>query len=86
MWKVQHQLFSASSPAVHTQDGTRLRLLRVAAEKHQNLYRHAMTGAGIDRHLFCLYVVSKYLGLDSPFLREVSVVESGVCMCVCVWC
>uniref|UniRef100_A0A670JMS5 carnitine O-palmitoyltransferase n=1 Tax=Podarcis muralis TaxID=64176 RepID=A0A670JMS5_PODMU len=47
------------------------RLENVEAEKHQNLYRHAMTGAGIDRHLFCLYVVSKYLGLDSPFLREV---------------
>ncbi|XP_026566497.1 carnitine O-palmitoyltransferase 1, brain isoform [Pseudonaja textilis] len=56
----------------HTQtDSSRLRLFRVAAEKHQNLYREAMTGAGIDRHLFCLYVVSKYLGLDSPFLREV---------------
>nr|XP_034990942.1 carnitine O-palmitoyltransferase 1, brain isoform isoform X2 [Zootoca vivipara] len=52
-------------------DGTRLRLFRMAAERHQNLYRKAMTGAGIDRHLFCLYVVSKYLGLDSPFLREV---------------
>ncbi|XP_070399118.1 carnitine O-palmitoyltransferase 1, liver isoform isoform X3 [Nothobranchius furzeri] len=47
------------------------RLFRRAAEKHQNLYRMAMTGAGIDRHLFCLYVVSKYLGVDSPFLREV---------------
>ncbi|XP_062330180.1 carnitine O-palmitoyltransferase 1, liver isoform-like isoform X2 [Osmerus eperlanus] len=47
------------------------RLLRAAAEKHQNLYRLAMTGAGIDRHLFCLYVVSKYLGLDSPFLNQV---------------
>ncbi|XP_058036141.1 carnitine O-palmitoyltransferase 1, brain isoform isoform X5 [Ahaetulla prasina] len=52
-------------------DSSRLRLFRVAAEKHQNLYRQAMIGAGIDRHLFCLYVVSKYLGLDSPFLREV---------------
>lgn len=30
-----------------------------------------MTGAGIDRHLFCLYVVSKYLAVDSPFLKEV---------------
>ncbi|KAJ3583635.1 hypothetical protein NHX12_016325 [Muraenolepis orangiensis] len=45
-------------------------LFRQAAEKHQNLYRLAMTGGGIDRHLFCLYVVSKYLGVDSPFLRE----------------
>uniref|UniRef100_A0A673YYV2 carnitine O-palmitoyltransferase n=1 Tax=Salmo trutta TaxID=8032 RepID=A0A673YYV2_SALTR len=48
------------------------RLLRQASEKHQNLYKHAMTGAGIDRHLFCLYVVSKYLGVDSPFLKEVA--------------
>ncbi|XP_072549473.1 carnitine O-palmitoyltransferase 1, liver isoform [Salminus brasiliensis] len=46
-------------------------LFRRAAEKHQNLYRLAMTGSGIDRHLFCLYVVSKYLGVDSPFLKEV---------------
>ncbi|XP_030586967.1 carnitine O-palmitoyltransferase 1, liver isoform isoform X2 [Archocentrus centrarchus] len=49
----------------------RLRLLKLAAEKHQSLYRLAMTGQGIDRHLFCLYVVSKYLGEDSPFLKEV---------------
>uniref|UniRef100_A0A8B9HK41 Carnitine palmitoyltransferase 1Aa (liver) n=1 Tax=Astyanax mexicanus TaxID=7994 RepID=A0A8B9HK41_ASTMX len=48
-----------------------LDLLKQAAEKHQQLYRLAMTGQGIDRHLFCLYVVSKYLGLDSPFLSEV---------------
>ncbi|CAL8263916.1 unnamed protein product [Arctogadus glacialis] len=47
------------------------RLLRAASERHQNLYRLAMTGGGVDRHLFCLYVVSKYLGLDSPFLKEV---------------
>ncbi|XP_051818519.1 carnitine O-palmitoyltransferase 1, muscle isoform isoform X1 [Antechinus flavipes] len=46
-------------------------LFRKAAEKHQHLYRLAMTGAGIDRHLFCLYVVSKYLGLHSPFLAQV---------------
>uniref|UniRef100_A0AAX7UT57 carnitine O-palmitoyltransferase n=1 Tax=Astatotilapia calliptera TaxID=8154 RepID=A0AAX7UT57_ASTCA len=46
-------------------------LFRVATEKHQLLYRLAMTGAGIDRHLFCLYVVSKYLGVESPFLKEV---------------
>uniref|UniRef100_A0A4X2KC69 Carnitine O-palmitoyltransferase 1, muscle isoform n=1 Tax=Vombatus ursinus TaxID=29139 RepID=A0A4X2KC69_VOMUR len=46
-------------------------LFRKAAEKHQNMYRLAMTGAGIDRHLFCLYIVSKYLGLSSPFLAQV---------------
>ncbi|TMS05013.1 Carnitine O-palmitoyltransferase 1, liver isoform [Larimichthys crocea] len=49
----------------------RLKLLKAAAEKHQNMYRLAMTGDGIDRHLFCLYVVSKYLGEDSAFLKEV---------------
>lgn len=36
------------------------------------MYRMAMTGAGIDRHLFCLYVVSRYLGVQSPFLAQVS--------------
>ncbi|XP_062276062.1 carnitine O-palmitoyltransferase 1, liver isoform isoform X1 [Scomber scombrus] len=49
----------------------RLKLLKLAAEKHQTMYRLAMTGKGIDRHLFCLYVVSKYLGEDSPFLKKV---------------
>ncbi|TSL82537.1 Carnitine O-palmitoyltransferase 1, liver isoform [Bagarius yarrelli] len=49
------------------------RLLRNAAEKHQMLYRLAMTGAGIDRHLFCLYVVSKYLGvLSEPWRLSTS--------------
>ena len=46
-------------------------MFKIASEKHQLLYRLAMTGAGIDRHLFCLYVVSKYLAVDSPFLKEV---------------
>ncbi|XP_032122154.1 carnitine O-palmitoyltransferase 1, muscle isoform isoform X1 [Sapajus apella] len=46
-------------------------LFQKASKKHQNMYRLAMTGAGIDRHLFCLYVVSKYLGVSSPFLAEV---------------
>ncbi|XP_048881407.1 carnitine O-palmitoyltransferase 1, muscle isoform [Brienomyrus brachyistius] len=49
----------------------RLELFRKAAEKHQNMYRLAMTGSGIDRHLFCLYIVSKYLGINSPFLKQV---------------
>ncbi|XP_051537962.1 carnitine O-palmitoyltransferase 1, liver isoform-like isoform X2 [Myxocyprinus asiaticus] len=48
------------------------RLFCTASERHQQLYRMAMTGAGIDRHLFCLYIVSKYLGEESPFLKELS--------------
>ncbi|XP_063244784.1 carnitine O-palmitoyltransferase 1, liver isoform isoform X2 [Bacillus rossius redtenbacheri] len=49
----------------------RVRLLLEACNMHQKGYRDAMCGKGIDRHLFCLYVVSKYLEVDSPFLKEV---------------
>lgn len=49
----------------------RIELFNAATERHQMAYRDAMTGKGIDRHLFCLYVVSKYLEIDSPFLQEV---------------
>ncbi|KAG7261467.1 hypothetical protein CRUP_008156, partial [Coryphaenoides rupestris] len=52
-------------------NATRLELFRKAADKHQNMYRLAMTGDGIDRHLFCLYIMSKYLSMDSPFLEQV---------------
>ncbi|XP_056631727.1 carnitine O-palmitoyltransferase 1, muscle isoform [Diorhabda sublineata] len=49
----------------------RVRLLKAACNSHQTGYQDAMCGKGIDRHLFCLYVVSKYLEVDSPFLKEV---------------
>ena len=45
--------------------------MKKASDRHQMAYRDAMTGRGIDRHMFCLYVVSKYLEIDSPFLTEV---------------
>lgn len=64
-------MFSVVSLSLSTQTEERLKLLKQAADKHQNMYRLAMTGQGIDRHLFCLYVVSKYLGEDSAFLKEV---------------
>ena len=57
------------SPPIQSEQ--RIAALQAAAEQHQEGYRNAMTGRGIDRHLFCLYVVSKYLGIDSPFLKEV---------------
>lgn len=47
------------------------RLLQRACQVHQEGYQDTMCGKGIDRHLFCLYVVSKYLEVDSPFLGEV---------------
>lgn len=56
-------------PAVSNEE--KIRLLRDAATQHQRGYQDAMCGKGIDRHLFCLYVVSKYLEVDSPFLKEV---------------
>ena len=49
----------------------RMRLFLAAAEKHANLYRDAMAGHGVDRHLFCLYVVSQWLNVESPFLDSV---------------
>uniref|UniRef100_A0A4X2L0L8 Carnitine palmitoyltransferase 1C n=1 Tax=Vombatus ursinus TaxID=29139 RepID=A0A4X2L0L8_VOMUR len=52
-------------------DAQRLTLFRVAAEKHWTLCRAALTGEGVDRHLFCLYLVSQLLCLPSPFLTQV---------------
>ena len=49
----------------------RLKLFRNACEYHVKQYRDSMSGKGVDRHIFCLYVVSKYLELDVPFLKEV---------------
>lgn len=49
----------------------RKRLLQKATDKHTLAYKLAMTGKGIDRHLFCLYVMSKYLKMESPFLAKV---------------
>ncbi|OQV22485.1 Carnitine O-palmitoyltransferase 1, liver isoform [Hypsibius exemplaris] len=49
----------------------RQRLLRVSCDVHQTAYLDCMSGKGIDRHLFCLYVVSRYLEIESPFLKEV---------------
>lgn len=51
------------------QNAKRVELLKTACDQHQTGYRDAMCGKGIDRHLFCLYVVSKYLEVDSPFLN-----------------
>ena len=41
---------------------TKIKLLQKACEVHVKMYKDAMNGKGIDRHLFALYVVSK--GLD----------------------
>ena len=38
---------------------------------HVQNFKDSMAGKGIDRHLFCLYVVSVWRGVKSPFLEEV---------------
>ncbi|OQS06413.1 choline/Carnitine O-acyltransferase [Thraustotheca clavata] len=48
----------------------RRKLAYAAAEAHQDLYRRAMCGEGVDRHLFTLYCVSVGMGIESPFLKE----------------
>ncbi|KAL0609862.1 Carnitine O-palmitoyltransferase 1, brain isoform [Plecturocebus cupreus] len=48
-----------------------LALFRVAVDKHQALLKAAMSGQGVDRHLFALYIVSRFLRLQSPFLTQV---------------
>jgi len=49
----------------------RLTLLRTTAARHQQLYRDAMCGYGVDRHLFALYVVQRYLEEESPFMKKI---------------
>lgn len=48
----------------------RIKLLQAAADKHTILYKDAMNGKGIDRHLFTLYVASRGLGYDCKFLGD----------------
>lgn len=54
----------------NSNDQERVRLFEEACTRHQKGYLNAMCGKGIDRHLFCLYVVSKYLEVESPFLKQ----------------
>lgn len=66
---------SMSLDSPHT-NGERKLLFRRACDLHQNAYLDCMCGKGIDRHLFALYVVSKFCDVTSPFL------EAYVC---CPW-
>ena len=37
------------------------KLLQTSVKTHQELYKDCMSGSGIDRHLFCLYVLARYM-------------------------
>jgi hypothetical protein len=47
-----------------------LKKFRQAAQNHVNMNLYAMVGRGVDRHLFGLYVVCSYIGLQSSFLKK----------------
>ena len=49
---------------------TKLLALQTAAKRHVKEYCDAMSGKGIDRHLFALYCVAVGSGVDSPFLKS----------------
>ena len=53
------------------QTDERVRLLREAGATHVRLYRDAMCGMGIDRHIFALYIVKRYLEVPSAFLETI---------------
>lgn len=58
--------------AMHDENVTakeKFRLIQAAARKHQKLYRDCMSGTGIDRHLFALYIVCRGQGYESQFLK-----------------
>mmetsp|Transcript_147084 Transcript_147084/g.256834 ORF Transcript_147084/g.256834 Transcript_147084/m.256834 type:complete len:805 (-) Transcript_147084:1639-4053(-) len=52
-------------------DEERARLLKTATEDHQLRTRQSMSGQGIDRHLFALYVVSRGRDIPSPLLDHI---------------
>lgn len=52
-------------------DASRISYFRLAAENHVNLYRKAMLGLGVDRHLFALYVMSRVFNMKVPFLEKI---------------
>ncbi|KAI6237254.1 Cpt-6 [Aphelenchoides besseyi] len=45
-------------------------LLRNACTSHAHRNKLCMTGQGVDRHLFVLFVLSKGLGIESPLLNH----------------
>lgn len=49
----------------------RLQLLKKACDYHTRSIQNAMCGKGVDRHLFCLYIISRYLETENDFLKEV---------------
>ncbi|GBN00054.1 Carnitine O-palmitoyltransferase 1, liver isoform [Araneus ventricosus] len=62
-------VLSVDNPEIPAKE--KLAFLQRACQKHQESYINVMCGKGVDRHIFCLYVLSKHLDVKSPFLKEV---------------
>lgn len=45
-------------------------LMQASSKKHQVLYKEAMAGQGIDRHLFAMLVCASAMGVSSPYLTK----------------
>ncbi|CAL2045446.1 unnamed protein product [Caenorhabditis brenneri] len=48
----------------------KIALLKKACETHVLRNKNVMIGKGVDRHLFVLYILSKGVGIQSPFLEN----------------
>lgn len=62
-------VYAMCNPSIDKKDT--LPLLREACAVHSSSSKHALCGQGVDRHLFCLYIISRYLETESEFLKEV---------------
>ncbi|GBM82488.1 Carnitine O-palmitoyltransferase 1, liver isoform [Araneus ventricosus] len=62
-------VLSVDNPDISVKE--KLAFLQRACQKHQESYMNVMCGKGVDRHIFCLYILSKHLDVKSHFLKEV---------------
>jgi len=66
--EVQEFVLAMNDPNVNAKE--KIRLMNAAADRHQKNYRDCMSGTGIDRHLFALYIVCRGQGYDNKFLKK----------------
>ncbi|KAK6108505.1 Choline/Carnitine o-acyltransferase family protein [Brugia pahangi] len=60
--------FVKSMISTESNSEERLKLLKTAAKAHVFHSKECLTGSGVDRHLFVLYILSKMTGINSSLL------------------
>ncbi|VIO98638.1 Uncharacterized protein BM_BM6097 [Brugia malayi] len=60
--------FVKSMISTESNSEERLKLLKTAAKVHVFHSKECLTGSGVDRHLFVLYILSKMTGINSSLL------------------